>query len=138
MPEPTTPRALLESVRTIAVVGVSDNPMRPSNDVLAFLVARGFDCVGVNPGLAGRRIHDVPVFATLAAVDRAINMVDVFRASAALMGVVKEALALRPRPRIVWTQLGVVDEAARAHAEAQGLIVVMDHCTKIELSGKSL
>ena len=136
----TTPAAhdlatLLAGVRSIAVVGVYADPARASNDVLAFLVARGYACVGVNPGLAGRRVHGAPVFATLAAIDRAIDMVDVFRASDALPAVVEEVLAMLPRPFVIWTQLGVVDRAAGARAEAAGLCVVMDRCPKIVLAG---
>lgn len=125
---------LLSTVRTIAVVGLSPNPARPSNGVSAFLQARGYDCVGVNPGFAGRPIHGAPVFATLADVDRPIDMVDIFRASAAVSGIVDEALALVPRPRVIWMQLGVVDAAAKARAERAGLRVVMDRCPKIELT----
>jgi predicted CoA-binding protein len=129
-----TPRALLATIRTIAVVGLSADPMRPSNDVFAFLLRRGYDCVGVNPGLAGRPIHGAPVFATLAAIDRPIDMVDIFRASDAVGGIVDEALALTPRPKLIWMQLGVVDAAAKARAEHAGLAVVMDRCPKIELA----
>ena len=125
---------LLAGVGTIAMVGLSPNPARPSNDVFAFLLARGYECVGVNPGIAGRRVHGAPVFATLAEIDRPIDIVDIFRASAAAGGIVDAALALEPRPRIVWMQLGVIDHAAKARAEAAGLIVVMDRCPKIELS----
>ena len=133
---PTDLPALLAGVRTIAVVGVSADPARPSNDVLAFLVARGYACVGVNPGLAGRRVHGAPVFATLADIDRAVDMVDVFRASDALPALVGEVLAMVPRPSVLWTQLGVVDRAAAARAEAAGLSVVMDRCPKIVLAGR--
>lgn len=125
--------ALLASVRSIAVVGLSANEARPSNEVFAFLLARGFDCVGVNPGIAGRRIHGAPVFASLAEVDRQIDMVDIFREPAAVGGIVDEALRLAPRPRVIWMQLGVVDHEAAARAEAAGLTVVMDRCPKIEL-----
>ncbi len=135
-PAPHDLPALLAGVRTIAVVGVSANPARPSNDVLAFLLARGHACVGVNPGLAGRRIHGAPVFATLADVDRAVDMVDVFRASDALPALVDAVLAMAPRPRVLWTQLGVVDLVAAARAEAAGMIVVMDRCPKIVLAGR--
>ena len=75
------------------------------------------------------------MFATLAAVDRAIDMVDVFRAADALPALVEEVLAMRPRPSVLWTQLGVVDVAAGARAEAAGLTVVMDRCPKIVLAG---
>ena len=134
MQHAATPADLLAGVRTIAMVGLSPNPARASNGVFAFLLARGYDCVGVNPGIAGRRVHGAPVFATLAAVDSQIDMVDIFRASAAVAGIVDEVLALAPRPRLVWMQLGVIDHDAKARAEAAGLMVVMDRCPKIELS----
>lgn len=128
-------RDLLGSVRTIAVVGLSANPARPSNGVFAFLMTRGYDCVGVNPGIAGQRIHGAPVFATLADVARPIDMIDIFRASDAAGGVVDAALDLDPRPKVIWMQLGVIDHAAKARAEAAGLKVVMDRCPKIVLGG---
>ena len=125
--------ALLRTIRTIAVVGLSPNPARPSNEVFAFLLARGYDCVGVNPGIAGRRVHGAPVFASLADIDRTIDMVDIFRASDAVAGIVEEALALSPKPRVIWMQLGVKDVSAASRAEAAGLTTVMDRCPKIEL-----
>ena len=128
------PRAILEAVHGIAVVGLSADPARPSHGVFAFLVARGHACVGVNPGLAGRTIHGAPVFASLAEIDRPIDMVDIFRASDAVGGIVDEALEMDPLPKVIWMQLGVVDEKAKARAERAGLIVVMDRCPKIELS----
>jgi predicted CoA-binding protein len=128
---------VLRDTRTIAVVGLSANPDRASNYVMMFLLERGYDCVGVNPGLAGQSIHGVPVFASLAAVDRPIDMVDIFRASDAVAGLVDEALALVPRPRVIWMQLDVIDEMAAAKARAEGLTVVMNRCPKIELSRRA-
>ena len=125
---------ILRDTKTIAVVGISDKPDRPSNDVLRFLQAQGYDCVGVNPGLAGQTVHGAPVFASLAAVDHPIDMVDIFRNSDAVAGLVDEALALVPRPKVIWTQLGVIDEAAAAKARTAGLTVVMDKCPKIEIA----
>ena len=133
MDAPISLPALLATVRTIAVVGLSPNPARPSNQVFAFLLARGFDCVGVNPGAAGRRIHGAPVFASLAEVDRPVDMVDIFRDPAAVGGIVDAALALSPHPHVIWMQLGVVDATAAARARTAGLTVVMDRCPKIEL-----
>ena len=127
-------RIILRDTRTIAVVGLSADPARASNSVCAFLQAQGYDCVGVNPGLAGKTVHGAPVFASLAAVDRPIDMVDIFRASEAVGGVLAEALALVPIPKTIWMQLGVIDAAAAAKAEAHGLSVVMDRCPKIEMS----
>ena len=130
-------RALLAGVGTIAVVGLSANPARPSNEVFAFLLSRGYDCVGVNPGLAGRRVHGAPVYASLEAIGRPIDMVDIFRAPEAAEQVVDEALALVPRPKLIWMQRGVINQAAKDRAEAAGLVVVMDRCPKIELSRSS-
>lgn len=132
--QPDDLRAVLRGVKSIAIIGLSDNPGRPSNYVCAFLQARGYDCVGVNPGLAGRVIQGVPVFASLAAIGRPVDMVDVFRKSEALAGLVDEVLALQPRPSVLWTQLGVVDELAAARAAQAGMTVVMNRCPKIELS----
>ncbi len=127
-------KTILRDTKTVAVVGLSDKPERDSNEVFAYLLGKGYDCVGVNPALAGRTIHGAPVFASLAAVDHPIDMVDVFRASEAAGGIVDEALALTPRPRVIWMQLGVVNEAAAAKAREAGLTVVMDRCPKIEIA----
>lgn len=126
--------ALLASVRSIAILGLSADPARPSNDVAAFLVGRGYDCVGVNPGLAGRSILGIPVAARLADLPRPVDMLDIFRASDHAGAAVDEALALPRPPRVIWMQLGVIDDAARTRAEAAGLVVVMDRCPKIEIS----
>lgn len=126
-------RAILGATRTIALVGASANADRPSNRVLAFLLARGFTVHPVNPGLAGKTIHGATVYGSLADVPGPIDLVDVFRASDAAGGVVDEALALPERPKAVWMQLGVVDTAAAARAEAEGVKVVMDRCPAIEI-----
>jgi uncharacterized protein len=120
-------RSILTGVSTIAVVGASPNPARPSNDVLGFLVARGFETFPVNPGHAGGLIRGRPAYAGLADVPAAIDMVDVFRRSSAARGVVDEALRLDPLPR-----LGVVDEEAARRARAEGVTVVMNRCPTIE------
>ena len=126
-------RDVLARTRRIAVVGASDKPGRPSHGVFGFLVARGYDVIGVNPALAGRTLHGRPVVATLAeaaAEAGPLDMVDVFRAADQAGGVVDEAIGLRART--VWLQLGVVDQAAAARAVAAGLRVVMDRCPAIE------
>lgn len=125
---------ILAGVRSIAVVGASPNPARPSFGVTRFLASRGYRVFPVNPGHGGREIAGLPAFARLADVPAPIDMVDVFRASAHVASVVDEALALSPRPSVLWTQLGVVDQASAARAEAAGLTVVMDRCPKIELA----
>ena len=132
-------RSILTSVSTIAVVGASPNPARPSNDILGFLIAKGFETYPVNPGHAGGLIRGRPAFARLADVPARIDMVDVFRRSSAAGGVVDEALRLDPLPRVIWMQLGVFDAAAAERARAAGVEVVMNRCPKIEwgrLSGE--
>ena len=121
--------AILTTTRRIAVVGLSANPLRPSHGVAGFLVARGFDVVGVNPASAGQLIHGRPV---VAALDEAglLDMVDIFRRSSEAGAVVREAVRLGART--VWMQLGVVDATAAATARAAGVQVVMDRCPVIE------
>lgn len=130
---------ILDTVRSIAIVGASANEVRPSFFVLKYLIDKGYEVYPVNPGQAGREICGRPVFARLADLPVAIDMVDVFRASDALPGVVDEVLALDPLPKVLWTQLTVRNDEAAARAEAAGIKVVMDRCPKIEygrLSGE--
>ncbi len=123
-------RRILAETRRIAVVGASPRPARPSHGVMRFLVQRGYDVTGVNPGIAGRALHDSPVVATL---DEAtpIEMVDVFRNSAEV-GPVMDA-AIRLGAKVVWMQLGVIDEAAAERGRAHDITVVMDRCPVIEV-----
>ena len=122
-------QAILATTRRIAVVGLSANPARPSHGVAAFLIARGYDVVGVNPGLAGQAVHGRPVVATLAEAGP-LDMVDIFRRSSEAGAVARDAVRLGART--VWMQLGVTDPAAAAEARAAGLQVVMDRCPVIE------
>jgi predicted CoA-binding protein len=132
-------RGILTSVKRIAMVGASANSARPSFFVLKYLSERGFTMLPINPGLAGGAILGLPVYARLADAPGPIDMVDIFRSSEAAGGVVDEALALDPLPRVIWMQLGVRNDAAAARAEAKGVKVVMNRCPKIEygrLSGE--
>lgn len=130
---------ILNSVKTVAVVGASANEVRPSFFVMEYLLGKGFGVIPVNPGQAGRKILGQTVYARLADIPGPVDMVDIFRAPAAVPAIVDEALALDPLPGVVWMQLGVRHDAAATKAEAAGLKVVMDRCPKIEyarLSGE--
>jgi uncharacterized protein len=125
-------RGILNTVKTIAMVGISPKDNRPSYFAFKYLHERGYRMIPVNPGQAGGDILGRKVYAKLADIPEPVDMVDIFRAPQYALGVVEEALALKPRPQVVWMQLGVrSDEAARL-AEDNGLKVVMNRCPKIE------
>jgi predicted CoA-binding protein len=125
-------RGILNTVKTIAMVGISPKDNRPSYFAFKYLLERGYRMIPVNPGLAGGDILGQKVYAKLAHIPEPVDMVDVFRAPAYAPGLVEEALALKPRPQVIWMQLGVRNDAAAALAEQNGLKVVMNRCPKIE------
>ncbi len=130
---------ILREVRTVAMVGASANEVRPSFFVLKYLLAKGYSVFPVNPGHAGKEILGRMTYAKLADIPEPIDMVDIFRASAAVPLVVDQALALRPLPKVIWMQLTVRNDEAAAKAEAAGVKMVMNRCPKIEygrLSGE--
>ncbi len=132
-------RSILTSVKTIAMVGASDNPARPSFLVFKYLSERGFRVIPVNPGKAGQRFLGETFVASLADITEPVDMVDIFRASDAAPGVVDQALQMNPLPKVIWMQLSVRHDEAAAKAEAAGLTVIMNRCPKIEfgrLSGE--
>jgi predicted CoA-binding protein len=129
-----TIRQILTTTRSIAVVGWSPKEDRASHRVAAFLAARGYRVIPVNPGQAGQRVLGATVRASLAEVleqDGPVDMVDVFRRSEEAGAVVDEAIAIGATS--VWLQLGVIDDAAMARARAAGLLAVQDHCPAIEI-----
>ena len=123
---------LLGSVRTIALVGASDRPDRASYGVMKYLQNHGYRVMPVNPAITGETVHGEFVWRELSEIGEPIDMVDIFRNSEAAGEAVGAAIAAGSKA--VWMQLGVVDEAAAARAEAAGLKVVMDRCPKIEIS----
>ena len=130
---------ILNSVKTIAMVGASANDVRPSYFVMKYLIGKGFTVFPVNPGQAGKEILGQKVYARLSDIPGPIDMVDVFRASNAVPGIVEQALKLEPLPKVIWMQLTVRNDEAAALAEAAGIKVVMNRCPKIEygrLSGE--
>jgi predicted CoA-binding protein len=123
---------LLTSARTIALVGASDNPSRASFGVMKFLQDQGYRVIPVNPRITGEHVHGEYVWRELAQIGEPIDIVDIFMRSENVGSIVADAIAVGAKA--VWMQLGVIDEAAAAKAEAAGLKVVMDHCPKIEFA----
>ncbi|MGE0288083.1 MAG: CoA-binding protein [Bradyrhizobium sp.] len=125
-------RGILNSVKSIAMVGASPLNVRPSYFAFKYLAQRGYDMIPVNPGQVGKNLIGKPFVGSLAEIDRAVDMVDIFRNSSHIMPVVEEALSLPTPPKVIWMQLGARDDAAAAKAEAAGIKVVMNRCPKIE------
>lgn len=125
---------ILETVRTIALIGASAKPERPSHQVMGFLLDKGYEVYPVNPGLAGQRLFAREVFATLGDIPYDLDMIDIFRAPEAVGPIVDEAVALAEKKKIsvIWMQLGIRNAQARKRAEAAGLVVVENRCPKIE------
>lgn len=132
-------RGILQSVKTVALVGASNNPVRPSYFVMKYLLDKGYEVIPVNPGLASQEILGRRVYAALRDIPQPVDMVDIFRNSEAAGPITDEALKLAPKPKVIWMQLSVRNDEAAARAEAAGLQVVMNRCPKMEygkLSGE--
>ena len=122
---------LLAGTRTIAMIGASDRPDRPSHGVMAYLQSRGYRVLPVNPQITGEHVHGEFVWRELSQIGEPIDMVDIFRRPEAAGEAVDQAIAAGARS--VWLQIGVINQAAAARAEAAGLQVVMNRCPKIEI-----
>ena len=122
---------LLGETRTIAMIGASDRPDRPSYGVMRFLQSHGYRVLPVNPQITGEHVHGEYVWRELSQIGEPIDMVDIFRRPQAAGEAVDEAIAVGAKA--VWLQIGVINDEAAARAEAAGLKVVMDKCPKIEI-----
>ena len=130
-PDPAQRAALLRDTRTVAVVGASENPARPSNDVLEYLVRHShYDLYPVNPNSV--EVCGVRAYPRLADLPVVPDMVDVFRRREKLPALLEEILALEPRPKCLWLQQGLSHDAVSATARAAGLTVVQDRCLKVD------
>jgi len=121
---------ILTEYRTIAMVGLSADPMRPSHFAAIYMLAKGYDVIPVNPRYAGQEILGQTVYPSLSAIPRPVEIVDVFRKPEDVPPIAEEAIAIGAK--VLWLQLGIVHEEAAARARAAGLEVVMDRCVKIE------
>ena len=126
-----TIRAVLEQTRTIALIGASPKPERPSYRVMRFLLDQGYTVYPVNPGQAGNQLHGQMVYASLADIPEPIDMVDIFRRSEDVGPIVEQAQAIKAKT--IWMQLGVSNDTAASTARASGMTVVMNRCPAIEL-----
>lgn len=125
-------RGILNTVKSIAMVGFSPRENRPSYFAFKYLLERGYRMIPVNPGQAGKEVLGQRVYAKLSDIPEPVDMIDIFRAAQHAVPIVDEALALRPMPHVIWMQLGVRSDEAAAQAEAAGMKVVMNRCPKIE------
>ena len=125
-------RGILNTVKTIAMVGISPKDNRPSYFAFKYLLERGYRIIPVNPGQAGKDILGQKVYAKLSDIPEPVDMVDIFRASEHVMPIIQEALTLKPKPQVIWMQLTVRNDQAASLAEQAGIKVVMNRCPKIE------
>ena len=125
-------RGILNTVKTIAMVGFSPNESRPSYFVFKYLIERGYKVIPINPGHAGKEFLGQKVYAKLSDVPEPIDMVDIFRAAQFVMPIVEEALNLSPKPQVIWMQLTIRNDEAAKRAEEAGIKVMMNRCPKIE------
>jgi predicted CoA-binding protein len=132
---------ILRDARSFVIIGASANTSRPSYFCMKYLLAKGYDAIPVNPGLAGQELLGQTVLGHLSDIDRPVDVIDIFRNSEAALAITREVIALQDKlqPKVIWMQLGVRNELAAQEAVAAGMRVVMNRCPKIEygrLSGE--
>ncbi|EHD20998.1 MULTISPECIES: CoA-binding protein [Brenneria] len=123
--------SVLKTVKTIALVGASEKTTRPSYGVMAYLLEQGYEVIPVSPKLAGQTLQGQKAYASLGDIPHPVDMVDVFRQPEAAYDIAQEAIAIGAK--VLWLQLGVINEPAADLAKDAGLLVVMDRCPKIEI-----
>jgi predicted CoA-binding protein len=125
-------RGILNTVKTVAMVGFSPKENRPSYFVFKYLLERGYRVIPVNPGQTGKEVLGQKIYASLSDIPEPVDMVDIFRGSETVLPIVEEALTLSPKPQVIWMQLTVRNDEAAKRAEDAGMKVVMNRCPKIE------
>ncbi|MDO6441611.1 MULTISPECIES: CoA-binding protein [unclassified Marinobacter] len=134
--QPDQMRAILEQVRTIALVGASEKTNRPSHEVMEFMQAHGYRVIPVNPRLAGKTVLGETVYPDIASLPEPVDMVEVFLAPERTDALIDQAIELKVP--VIWLQIGVINDEGAARAEAAGLTVVMDRCPKQEIPRQGL
>ena len=125
-------RSILQSVKSVAMIGASANKVRPSYFVATYLIAKGYDLFPINPGRAGGEIADVPAYASLADLPGPVDMVDIFRKPDALPAIVNDIMQMPELPKVVWLQLTIRDDDIASALEMAGITVIQNRCPKIE------
>ena len=125
-------KEILEKYNTIAVVGFSDSPAKDSNRIAVYMKNNGFNVIGVNPKLAGREVNGIKCYSYLNEIPEKINIVNIFRLSIAVPGIVEDTIKLKDKPEVIWTQLGIFNEEGKKLAEDNGFIFVENKCLYIE------
>lgn len=123
---------VLASNKIIAVIGLSDNPSRPSNRVARYLYGNGYKVYGVNPKLAGKCVNEIKCFASLKDLPENVHIVNVFRRSEFLLELMKDITELNYKPSVVWTQIGVIDSEANKLAGEKGIVYIESKCIMTE------
>ncbi|MDD5361491.1 MAG: CoA-binding protein [Ignavibacteria bacterium] len=123
---------ILNKYKTIAVVGFSDNPDRDSNAISLYMKEKGYNIIGVNPKLGGKTINGIICYSELKDIPGKVEIVNIFRKSEALPEIVNQVIALKNRPDVIWTQLGVIDSGAKKTAEDSGFEYIENKCIYVE------